>query len=190
MVAHISGKDIGRYVDGEVGRDEALRLDRHLSTCTYCRSRLEAEQRLTLDLRSHFALPLPAGAHAPASRAAAPTRWPAAAAAVLAILVAYPTVSRDLQPPPTTGASSVVPFNLGVRVDGGPAWSDLSSWSGYVVATGQGTLDMRVGADVLRVDLPSGTQAGTFPVGAAVTVRGSLVRQGIVSALAIQEIER
>ncbi len=188
MVAHISGKDIGRYVDGEMERDEALRLDRHLSECTYCRGRLEGEQRLTLDLKSYFAMPLPAGAHAGIPRTRLPLQVPAAAAAVLAAFLAYPSFSRDLQPPRTTGASAVMPFNLGIRVDGGPNWSQLSTWTGFVVGHASQSLQVRVGGEVVRVDLPSGTKSAAYPVGSAVVVRGSLVRAGVVSAAAVQQV--
>ncbi len=188
MVAHISGRDIGRYVDGEVAREEALRLNRHLSGCAYCRGRLEAEQRLTLDLTSYFAMSLPAGAHARASRGRLPLQFPAAAAAVLVAFLAYPAFSHDLVPPPTTGASSVMPFVLGVRVDGGLDWSQLSTWTGFVVERQSQSLDVRVGADVLRVELPSGTKSDAYPVGSAVVVRGSLVGTGVVSAAAVQQV--
>ncbi len=188
MVAHFSGRDIGRYVDGEMGRDEALRLDRHLSECNYCRGRLEAEQRLALDLKSYFAMPLPVGAHADIPRAHLPLQVPAAAAAVLAVFLAYPTFSRDLQPPHSTGVSTVMPFNLGVQVDGGQSWSQLSVWTGFVVSHSDQSLDIRVGSDVLRIDLPAGTQPGAYPVGSAVVVRGSLLRSGVVSAVAVQQV--
>ncbi len=188
MVAHISGKDIGRYVDGEMGRDEALRFDRHLSACPYCRGRLESEQRLTLDLKSYFAMPLPAGAHASVPRSPLPLQVPAAAAAVLAAFLAYPALSHDLQPPRITGASSVMPFNLGVRVDSGPDWSQLSTWTGFVVGQSGQALEVRTGDKVLRVELPSGTKPAAYPVGSAVVVRGSLARAGVVSAAAVQQV--
>lgn len=188
MVAHISGMDIGRYVDGEVGHAEALDLDRHLSECTYCRGRLEAEQRLTLDLKSYFAMPLPAGAQARAPYSWQPLRFPAAAAAVLVAFLAYPAFSHELQPPRTTGASTVMPFALGVRVDGSPSWSQLSTWTGFVVGgTGQ-TIDVRVGADVLRVELPGSAKSNAYPPGSAVVLRGSLVRTGVVSAASVQQV--
>ena len=190
MVAHMSSRDIGRYADGEVGQDEALRLDRHLSDCPYCRERLASEQRLTGDLKAYFAMPLPAGASAGARPRITwqPLRAPAAAAAVLAAFLAYPSVSRDLVPPRTTGASTVMPFVLGVRIDGGPSWSQLSTWSGFVVGRSGSSLEVRSGAGVLRVELPTGADSGQYPVGSAVTVRGSQVRQGVVNAVAVQQI--
>jgi anti-sigma factor RsiW len=190
MVAHISTKDIGRYADGEVGQEEALRLGHHLSDCPYCRERLAAERRLTGDLKAYFAMPLPAGASAsPRSRTAwQPLRVPAAAAAVLAAILAYPAVSSEFAPPPTTGASTVMPFAIGERVSGEPSWSQLSTWYGFVVERYDGSLEVRSGASLLRVELPPGADASQYPVGSAVMVRGSLAGHGVVSAAAVQQI--
>ena len=189
MVVHISSRDIGRYVDGEVGREEARLIDRHLSACTYCLGRLEGEQRLAQDLKSHFAMPLPAGVHALPPRTSRPFAAPAAAAAVLVACLAYPAFGRDLQPPRTTGQSSVMQFVLGVRVQGdGPTWSQLSTWSGFVVGQTRQSLDLRVGGEVVRVLLPSGTQASDYSVGSAVTVRGIPAGHGVISAVAVQQV--
>jgi len=188
MARHISGRDIGRYADGEVGRDEALRLGRHLESCGACRRRLQVEQALTVDLRAYFAVPLPAAAAA-GRRGRFDLRVPAAAAVLLLGFLAFPAASHELASPPLTGASAVMPFALGVQVKGGQSWSDLATWTGFVVGGNGDELQVRVGAQVLTVELPSGGRAAAYPVGSAVAVRGTLLRAGVVSAAAVQQIE-
>jgi hypothetical protein len=64
---HLSTEQLSSYLDGEVGSQQAERIEEHLEACGACRSQLDAMDRVVAGLR-HVARPVPPPALAAAVR--------------------------------------------------------------------------------------------------------------------------
>ena len=188
MARHVSGLEVSRYADGELAPKATAWLETHIAVCADCRARVRDELMLGADLRTHFSA---AGSNLPAvmpRHAWRPFGYAAVAAAalIMGVMVA-PQLAGDVELPQTP-AGSVNAYTLYVHV-GNADTTTYTTVQGFVVASSQGTLHVRVGAQVLKVNLPAGYSAASYPVGAAVVVQGVPQGPNAIEAAAIQRIE-
>ncbi len=187
MATHLAGLEISRYADGELAPEPTARLEAHLAVCADCRARVRAELLVGADLRAHFAAAGSDLSVALPRRTWRPLRYAAVAAAALIMgIVVAPRLTGDLNAPQSP-AGAVNEYTLYVAA-GRAGRAAYTTVQGFVVASGSGRLSVRVGAQIMRVDLPAGYSSSQYPVGCAVVVHGLSQGPDRIEAAAIQRI--